>query len=127
MNNKISITEFFGENPWLNVSAFARYVGINETLMRQYASGSKRMGQKNMVKINAALADIGNELRSLTIIPKPKIMETKTIRFEKGRHYRPNVVNILQVEHPRRFVKAGKNWLCLKSFTVQINIIEDGE
>lgn len=58
-------------------------------------------------------------------------METKTIRFEKGEKYLTRELPTYMHDYlpyrslmKQEYVSDGV-WTCLKSFTVQINIIED--
>jgi transcriptional regulator with XRE-family HTH domain len=46
-------------------SALARLVGVNEGLMRQYASGVKKPGKKIMQRIETGLHDFGKELNEI--------------------------------------------------------------
>lgn len=65
-------------------------------------------------------------------------MQEKTIRFEKGEVYPETLINFFYdknlwvfshnkgLDHSKG--KGGENYMtCIKSFTVQINIIEDEE
>jgi predicted RNase H-like HicB family nuclease len=52
-------------NNILSQSAIARVVGVNEGLMRQYASGVKKPGKKIMERIVEGLRNFGQELNSI--------------------------------------------------------------
>lgn len=52
----------------INVSAFARYVGINDALMRQYKKGNTYVSEAQLKKIEAGIHRLGNELANLSIV-----------------------------------------------------------
>lgn len=52
----------------LNVSAFARFVGINEALMRQYKRGKTYISDAQLEKIEAGIHKIGEEFQALQLI-----------------------------------------------------------
>jgi hypothetical protein len=51
-----------------NQSSFARAVGINDTLMRQYLLGLKKPGKKQILKINANLQTFAKNLEKITVL-----------------------------------------------------------
>jgi len=51
----------------LNVSAFARRLGISQPLMAAYLNGTKRPGKKRRKQITDELHKIGNELREVEL------------------------------------------------------------
>ena len=53
------------------VSAFAKYIGMNASLLRQYASGAKIPKTKALAKIREGLQKLGNELNAEVLIEKP--------------------------------------------------------
>jgi len=65
------LTSFFTEHSYLNVSDIAKRVGINENLMRQYASGHKFPSEERVKEIQKSIREIGKEL-SKTNLHKPK-------------------------------------------------------
>lgn len=60
-----SLFEFY---PMINVSAFARYVGINDTLMRQYKKGDTYISDKQLAKIEKAIHRLGKEFSCLKLV-----------------------------------------------------------
>ena len=56
---KYDMPSFFGEFDFINASKFAQYVGINESKMRQYKSGSAYPSERTARKILAAIRRIG--------------------------------------------------------------------
>ncbi|MCM1079722.1 MAG: pilus assembly protein HicB [Bacteroidales bacterium] len=65
---KFSITSLFEYYSVLNVSAFARYIGINETLMRQYRKGDTYISEKRLREIENGIHRLGEELTGLRLI-----------------------------------------------------------
>lgn len=63
---KYDIESFFNRFPYLNVSRVADIAGINSSLMRQYASGITKAGQKQYDKIRKAVKSIAQELSAAT-------------------------------------------------------------
>lgn len=63
---KYDIESFFNRFPYLNISKIAERAGINSSLMRQYASGITKAGQKQYEKLRAAVNSIANELSIAT-------------------------------------------------------------
>lgn len=60
-----SLFEYFD---FLNVSALARHLGVNETLMRQYKRGNTYISEKQLGKIEAGIHKIGAELHALKLV-----------------------------------------------------------
>lgn len=64
---KYDLPSFFNDFDYLNISSFARYVGINESKMRQYKNGLAFPGEKTLGRIMEASRKIGAELSSVTL------------------------------------------------------------
>lgn len=64
---KYDIPSLFNFLDYINVSRFADYAGINESKMRAYKSGKVFPGERTMKKITTALANISNELKSVSL------------------------------------------------------------
>lgn len=62
------ISSLFEYYSILNVSAFARYLGINESLMRQYRQGGTPISDKQLEKIETGLHRLGKELTALKLV-----------------------------------------------------------
>lgn len=66
MSFSYDIWAFFDKYP-LNVSAIAKRIGINPSLMRQYVSGSRKPSAKRTGEIQAAIRSLGRELASASL------------------------------------------------------------
>ena len=64
---KYDIASVFNYLDFINVSKFARWAGINATLMRQYKAGNTYISEKQMYKIEQALHNIGRELIAISL------------------------------------------------------------
>lgn len=62
---KIDFKEFFTEFP-LTISGVADRTGINRSLLNQYAKGIKTLSEKQALRIQHAINDIGKELAALS-------------------------------------------------------------
>lgn len=65
---RFDITSLFEYYSMFNVSAFARYLGINDSLMRQYRSGAAQISDKQLEKIEAGIHRLGSELAALRLV-----------------------------------------------------------
>lgn len=66
---RYDVSTLFEELDFLNISKFAQYAGINESKMRQYASGVCTPGVKASEKISNALKTIGELLLKSSMVP----------------------------------------------------------
>lgn len=55
----------------INVTAFAKYIGMNASLLRQYASGKREAKSKALEKIRAGLQKFKDDINVGTLIEKP--------------------------------------------------------
>ena len=55
----------------INVTAFAKYIGMNASLLRQYATGIKEPKAKNVEKIRQGIATIAHDIGAGRLIDKP--------------------------------------------------------
>ena len=62
------ISSLFEYYPVLNMSAFARFIGINETLMRQYKQGKTYISDKQLLKIENGIHNLGKEFSELKLV-----------------------------------------------------------
>lgn len=62
------ISSLFEYYSMLNVSALGRYLGINDSLMRQYRNGSAKISDKQLEKIEAGIHRLGSELAALRLV-----------------------------------------------------------
>ncbi|MBX9891321.1 MAG: hypothetical protein K2Y12_03245 [Chitinophagaceae bacterium] len=66
------LSAFFEEYAFLNISDIAKKSGINQSLMRQYATGIKFPSEERVKQIQEAIRTIGKELAKIKIV-KPNI------------------------------------------------------
>lgn len=52
----------------INVSAFAKMVGINDSLLRQYKRGGTYISEAQLSKIEAGIHQLGQEFSSLRLV-----------------------------------------------------------
>lgn len=64
---KFDIPSFFNCFNFLSVSAFAKYAGINPSLMRQYKQRLAFASESQMAKIEDAIHKVGNELLAVSL------------------------------------------------------------
>ena len=62
------LSSLFEYYSMLNVSAFGRYLGINDSLMRQYRNGSAQISENQLEKIEAVIRKLGTELAALRLV-----------------------------------------------------------
>lgn len=67
MHFRYDLWAFFDKFP-VNASAFARLVGLNASLMRQYVSGTRKPGKRRTMEIEQALHAMGNSLASVSLV-----------------------------------------------------------
>lgn len=65
---KYDISSLFDHYSFINVSKFAKKAGINSSLMRQYKSGNTSISEKQVLKIQNQLREIGKELSTINLI-----------------------------------------------------------
>lgn len=61
------LAAFYDAHPYLNVSKIAQYVGINDTLMRQYRRG-QYISEAQVLRIQNGIRAIGKELAATTLV-----------------------------------------------------------
>ena len=62
------LSSLFEYYSMFNVSALGRYLGINDSLMRQYRSGAAQISDKQLEKIEAGIHRLGTELAALRLV-----------------------------------------------------------
>ena len=65
---KFDLSSLFEYYSMLNVSAFSRYLGINETLMRQYKKGNTYISDLQLQKIEDGLHRLGADFLGLRLV-----------------------------------------------------------
>lgn len=61
------VPSFFNYFDWINISAFAKRAGINESKMRAYKAGVASASEKTLQKILTAVKAMGAELSAATL------------------------------------------------------------
>lgn len=64
---QLELTQLFAFYNVINSSAFARRIGMNESLLAQYVLGLKRPSEKQTRRIVQGLRDLGAELLKLDV------------------------------------------------------------
>ena len=65
---ELEITSIFKVFPVINMRALAERLGMNHTLLSQYATGKKKASPKQKEKIVEGIHEIGRELSELNLI-----------------------------------------------------------
>lgn len=64
---KFDLSSLFEYYSMINVSAFARFLGINDTLMRQYRRGNTYISDAQLKKIEDGIHRLGKEFSRLQL------------------------------------------------------------
>ena len=64
---ELEMTSVFDVFP-INVKALAERIGMNYTLLSQYATGRKKSSQKQTEKIVEGIQEVGRELAELSLV-----------------------------------------------------------
>lgn len=65
----MDIQEFFKVNDFINVTTLANKIGINSSLLRQYAKGIKFPSLKQVHKIENKIRELGHQLSKTELQP----------------------------------------------------------
>lgn len=65
---KFDLASLFEYYSMLNVSAFARFLGINDALMRQYKNGNTYISENQLHKIEDGIHKLGAEFSNLKLV-----------------------------------------------------------
>ncbi len=65
---KFDIASLFEYYSWIKVSQFAKFIGMNATLLRQYKQGGTYISDNQLSKIETGLHKIGNEIANVKLI-----------------------------------------------------------
>lgn len=65
---KFDVSSLFEYYNMINVSAFARYLGINEGLLRQYKKGETYISENQLMKIENGIHALGREFSRLKLV-----------------------------------------------------------
>ena len=66
---RYDLSAFYEAHPYLNVTQVARYIGINDTLMRQYRRG-QYISEAQLKRIQEGIRSIGRELANTELVRK---------------------------------------------------------
>lgn len=55
----------------INITSFAKYIGMNPSLIRQYASGLKTPKEKNLEKIKDGIRKVAKDIATGLLIDRP--------------------------------------------------------
>jgi len=69
---KFDVGSLFDYYP-LNVTTFAQYIGMNASLLRQYASGAKVPQSKSLEKIKNGISKFLNDFNAGRLVDKPPV------------------------------------------------------
>lgn len=69
-NFLMDVGSFFDYYP-INVTAFAKYIGMNASLLRQYASGKRTPKEKALTRIRDGLKKFKEDINVGTLIERP--------------------------------------------------------
>ena len=64
---RYDLPSFFNDFDWINISAFAKAAGINESKMRAYKSGLAAPSEKTLSKILATIRNMGAAMSAVTL------------------------------------------------------------
>ena len=64
------VSAFFNYYP-ISITAFAKYIGMNASLLRQYAAGIKMPQGKSLEKIRQGIAKVKGDLDAGMLIDRP--------------------------------------------------------
>ena len=64
---KYDIASFFNEFSWINISALAKVLGMNRSLLYQYKKGNTYISHQQMKRIEAGVHELGKKLLSFSV------------------------------------------------------------
>jgi predicted RNase H-like HicB family nuclease len=65
---RFDLSSLFEYYNMLNVSALARYLGINPSLMRQYKKGDTYISDAQLAKIESGIKALGKDLAAISLV-----------------------------------------------------------
>lgn len=65
---KYDLASLFNYYSFINVSKFAKFAGINASLMRQYKTGNQYISENQVLKIETALHKLANEISEIRLV-----------------------------------------------------------
>jgi predicted RNase H-like HicB family nuclease len=67
INYLVDLEQFFDYFSLINKTAFARYIGVNESLFRRYTKGLAPLSGKKMEQITSGLKRLSEDLKGLEV------------------------------------------------------------
>ena len=64
---KYDIASFFDEFNWINVSALARVLGMNKSLLHQYKKGDTYISHEQMKRIETGIHELGRKMLEFSV------------------------------------------------------------
>jgi len=64
---KYDIASFFNEFSWINISALAKVLGMNKSLLYQYKKGNTYISHAQMKRIEKGVHELGNKLLAFSV------------------------------------------------------------
>ena len=75
---KFDLASFFEYYSFINVTAFAKMVGINGSLMRQYKKGNTYISDTQLEKIQTFVNNMGMDFQGLRLVGQKKKVQTSS-------------------------------------------------
>jgi predicted RNase H-like HicB family nuclease len=64
---KYDIASFFDEFNWINISALAKVLGMNKSLLHQYKKGNTYISHEQMKRIEKGVHELGKKLLEFSV------------------------------------------------------------
>ena len=64
---KYDIASFFDEFNWINISALAKILGMNKSLLHQYKKGNTYISHEQMKRIEKGVHELGKKLLEFSV------------------------------------------------------------
>ena len=64
---KYDIASFFDEFNWINISALARVLGMNKSLLHQYKKGNTYISHEQMKRIETGIHELGRKMLEFSV------------------------------------------------------------
>ncbi len=64
----VDLKQFFEHYKMINKTAFAKYIGMNESLFRQYTKGLAPLSDEKMQKITEGLHKLATDIESIVLV-----------------------------------------------------------
>ena len=64
---KYDIASFFSEFNWINISALAKVLGMNASLLHQYKKGNTYISHQQMKRIESGIHELGRKMLAFSV------------------------------------------------------------